>query len=131
MNDEAYRKLDYEKIITKDHYRWDWQNKKLVLLPSYDSCIGKKTEERYIYEKISLEDFRLLKDDEIVNKEHFYVWRNYCGNLIMERCGNFIVGRKADDARKKCNFTPEFNLYAKKEIQINFGKFDFLKEIEL
>jgi hypothetical protein len=129
MNKEAYRKLDHEEIVTKHHYWWSWRHDKLVLLPPNHSCIGKKTEGIYIYEKVSLEDFRPLNDDEIVNKEHFYVWRNDYGNFYMYRVFRFI-GHKAGYLRKELSNLPEYNIYAKK-MQINFGKFDFLKEIEL
>ena len=129
MNKEVYRYLDDEEIVTKDHYRWSWRHDTLVLLPPNDPCIGKKAGYLCIFEKVSLDDFRPLNDDEIVNKEHFYVWRNDYGNFYMYRVFRFI-GHKAGDARKKYSSLPEFNLYAKK-MQINFGKFDFLKEIEL
>jgi hypothetical protein len=130
MNNEAYSHLEYKEIITKDHYCFD-DNDKLVLLPSNHPWIGEKAEGSYIYEKVSLDDFRTLKDDEIVNEEHFYVRRS-CGHLVMYRCYRCcnIVGHKADDVRKENSSIPEFNLYAKKT-QFNFGKFDFLKDIEL
>jgi hypothetical protein len=126
---KVFRLLDDEEIITKDHYWFDY-NDEFVLLPSYDSCIGKKTEEKCIYEKVSLDDFRILKDDEIVNEQHFQVYRDSVGHLIMWRCYN-SVGRKAEDVRKENSFLPEFNLYAREENKFNFGKFDFLKEIKL
>jgi hypothetical protein len=128
MNKEAYRKLDHEEIVTKHHY-WPLDYE-LVLLPSNDPYIGKKAGDLYIYEKVSLDDFRLLNDDEIITREHFFVFRYIEGYLIMCRLYN-SVGRKADDVRKEDSSLPEFNLYAKKETQINFGKFDFLKDIEL
>jgi hypothetical protein len=128
MNDEVYRRLDKEEIATKDHYYRN--NKKLVLLPSNHPFIGKKTEERYIFEKVSLEDFRPLNDDEIVNKEHFEVWRDDYGNLAMYSCGNFI-GHKTSYLRREFSCFSGFNLYAKEENKFNFGKFDFLKDIEL
>jgi hypothetical protein len=130
MNKEVYRLLYDEEIVTKDHYWFDY-NDEFVLLPSNHPWIGKKVEYEYIYEKISLEDFRILKDDEIVNEEHFYFWRDdYC-HTVMYRCYSGYHGDKASDVRKENNSLPEFNLYAKKETQINFGKFDFLKDIEL
>jgi hypothetical protein len=131
MNKEAYRCLDKEEIITKDHYWFDWQNNKFVLIPSNYPCIGKKAGYLYIYEKISLEDFRILKDDEIVNKEHFYVWKDddYC-NFLIYRCYSRHQGSKTSDVRKKCNSLPEFNLYAKKT-QFNFETLNILKDIQL
>jgi hypothetical protein len=126
MNNEAYRWLDKEEIITRDHY-W-WRNGKFVLLPSDYSYIGEKAEGSSIYEKISLEDFRLLKDDEIVNEEHFEVWRSF-GYLGMCRAYRFI-GYKVDDVRNEHFWLSEFNLYAKKT-QFNFETLNILKEIEL
>jgi hypothetical protein len=129
MNNQVYRKLHGE-IVTKDHYWFDWQNNKFVLLSSNYPCIGKKADGRFIREKVSLDDFRPLNNNEIVNEEHFEVWRDNCGNLIMERCDSFIVGRKADDVRKENSSLPEFNLYAKKT-QFNFETLNILKDIEL
>ncbi len=131
MNNEAYRWLDKKEIITKDHYWWNWRNGKYVLLPPNHSCIGKKTEKRQIYEKISLEDFRPLNDDEIVNKEHFLVWRDSYGYLMIYRYYYCYLGRKASDVRKECRHMPEFNLYTKKKTQFNFETLNILKEIEL
>jgi hypothetical protein len=128
MKNEAYRRLDKKEIITKNHY-W-WNNRKFVLLPSNHLWIGEKAEGSSIYEKISLEDFRFLKDDEIVNEENFEVWRDDYGNLVMHRC-YYIVGLKTDDARKECRYMTEFNLYAKKEMQFNFETLNILKDIEL
>ncbi len=128
MNEEAYRELDYEEIITKDHYCFD-DNDKLVLLPLNHPYIGNKVEKRQIFEKISLEDFRLLNDDEIVNEEHFEVWRS-CDYLVISRC-YYTVGSKAGNARKKYNSIPEFNLYFKKKTQFNFETLNILKDIEL
>jgi hypothetical protein len=128
MNKEAYRSLDKEEIVTKDHYQW--LNDKFVLLPFNHSWIGEKANKRLIYEKISLEDFRPLNDNEILKIEHFQVWRDSFGYLRMFRCVR-SVERKAGNARKESIYVSDFNLYAKKETQINFGKFDFLKEIEL
>ena len=130
MNDEAYRELDKEEIITEDHYCRDRKNDKFVLLPSNHSSIGKKAGYLYIYEKVSLDDFRLLNDDEIITREHFQVWRDYCGHLLMYRCLK-SVGSKAGNARKKYNPLPEFNLYSKKETQFNFETLNILKDIEL
>jgi hypothetical protein len=129
MNNVVYRKLDYEKIITKDHYYRN--NKKLVLLPFNHSWIGKKTEKRQIYEKISLEDFRILKDDEIVNKEHFYVFRDDYGYLVIYRCYSDYHGEKANDVCKQCSHLTEFNLYAKQKTQFNFETLNILKDIQL
>jgi hypothetical protein len=123
MNDEVYYQLDCEEIIKKDHYYRN--NNELVLLPSNHPYIGKKVEYEYIFEKVSLEDFRILKDDEIVNKEHFYVWRDIHSYLIMSRCRR-SVGRKAGNAR---NY--EYNIYAKKKTQFNFETLNILKDIEL
>ena len=130
MNNEVYRRLDKEEIVTKDHYWFDWQNNKFVLIPSNDPCIGKKAGYLYIFEKVSLEDFRILKDDEIVNEEHFYVWRDNRGYLRMCRCCD-TVGLKAGNARNECRYMTEFNLYAKKETQFNFETLNILKDIEL
>jgi hypothetical protein len=130
MNNEAYRYLDKEEIITKDHYWYHWQNDTFVLLPSNDPLIGKKADGRSICEKISLDDFRILKNDEIVNEENFYVRRDSVGYLRMLRCLR-CVGHKAGYLRKANSCISEFNLYAKEENKFNFGKFDFLKEIEL
>jgi hypothetical protein len=128
MKNEAYRRLDKKEIITKNHY-W-WRNGKFVLLPPNDPYIGEKADGIPIYEKISLEDLRPLNNDEIVNDEHFYVWRDDYGNLVMHRC-YYIVGLKTDDARKECRYITEFNLYAKKEMQFNFETLNILKDIEL
>jgi hypothetical protein len=128
MNKEAYRKLDHEEIVTKHHY-WPLDYE-LVLLPSNDPYIGKKAGCLYIYEKVSLDDFRLLNDDEIITREHFFAFRYIEGYLIMCRFYN-SVGRKSDDVRKEDISLPEFNLYAKKETQFNFETLNILKDIEL
>jgi hypothetical protein len=130
MNNEAYRYLDKEEIITEDHYYQDWQNKKIVLIPSNDPYIGKEVSFKWIFEKVYLEDFRLLNDNEIVNKEHFLVWRDDCDHLVMCRCCD-IVGHKAIDVRKANNSLPEFNLYAKQKTQFNFETLNILKDIKL
>jgi hypothetical protein len=131
MNNEVYRRLDKEEIITKNHY---WRcNGKFVLLPSDYSCVGKKVEGSSIYEKISLEDFRILDDNEIVNDEHFYVWRSYedyCGYLRICRCLSF-AGYKVGDVRNEYRHLSEFNLYAKQKMQFNFETLNILKDIEL
>jgi hypothetical protein len=119
MNKEAYRCLDKEEIITKDHYWYHWQNNTFVLLPPNDPLIddpliGKKADGRSIYEKVSLEDLRPLNNDEIVNEEHFFVWRSTFGHLGMCRAYLFI-GYKADDARKANSSFREYNIYAKKK----------------
>jgi hypothetical protein len=129
MNDEVYRELDKEEIITKDHYFWSLFNDKIFLLPSNYPFIGKKREGRYIFEKFYLEDFRLLNDNEIVNKKHFFVFRHNDGYLRICRCCD-TVGHKAGDARKKYSSLPEFNLYAKKT-QFNFETLNILKDIQL
>jgi hypothetical protein len=129
MNNEAYCQLDEEKIITKYHYCFD-NNDKLFLLPLNHPYIGYKVGYLSVYEKISLEDFRPLNDNEIVNEEHFYVWRDSYGNLVMHRCYSSHQGSKTSDVRKKYNSIPEFNLYAKKT-QFNFETLNILKEIEL
>jgi hypothetical protein len=128
MNNEVYRRLDKEEIITKDHY-YRRNNNKFVLLPPNDPCIGKKSYGIYIFEKISLEDFRILNDDEIVNEEHFQVLRDSFGYLRMFRCLMF-VGRKAIDVRKANDYLPEYNICAKKT-QFNFETLNILKDIEL
>jgi hypothetical protein len=130
MNNEVYRRLDKEEIITKDHYWYHWQNNTFVLLPPNDPWIGKKADGRSICEKISLDDFRILKNDEIVNDEHFEVSRNQDGYLVISRC-YYTVGMKAGYLRKANSCISGYNLYAKEENKFNFGKFDFLKEIEL
>jgi hypothetical protein len=129
MNKEVYRYLDDEEIVTKDHYRWN--NDKLVLLPSNDSFIGKKVCFQHFYEKVSLKDFRPLNNNEIVNDEHFYFFRDSDGYLMMYRCYFRYQGRKAEDVRKANSSFPEFNLYAKKETQFNFETLNILKDIEL
>jgi hypothetical protein len=129
MKNEAYRYLDYEEIVTKHHYCFD-DNDEFVLLPSNHPCIGEKANKRLIYEKISLEDFRILNDNEIITREHFQVQRDSYGNLRMYRCCN-SVGLKSDDVRKEYSSLLKFNLYAREENKFNFGKFDFLKDIEL
>ncbi len=130
MNNEAYCQLDEEKIITKYHYCFD-DNDKLVLLPSNDSFIGKKAGYLCIFEKVSLDDFRPLNDDEIVNKEHFFAFRIIYGYLIMERCYFYHLGNKAIDVRKAISHISEFNLYAKQKTQFNFETLNILKDIEL
>jgi hypothetical protein len=112
MNEEAYRELDYEEIITKNHYYQDWQNNKFVLIPSNHLFIGKEVSFKWIFEKVYLEDLRPLNDNEIVNKEHFEVWRDDYGNLRMAKCDSYFFGKKAGDARKECSHVPEYNIYA-------------------
>jgi hypothetical protein len=132
MNEEVYRRLDKEEIITKDHY-YRRNNKKLVLLPFNHSWIGKKVEYEYFYEKISLDDFRLLKDDEILNEEHFQVWRVSVGYLRMVRikCYFLYYGSKAGNARKANSSVREYNIYAKQKTQFNFETLNILKDIQL
>jgi hypothetical protein len=130
MNNEAYRILDCKEIITKDHY-YRRNNNKFVLLPSDDPYIGEKADRGLIFEKISLEDFRILKDDEIVNEEHFQVLRDSFGYLRMFRCYLFSsCGKKSIDVRKDFSHIFEYNLYAKKT-QFNFETLNILKDIEL
>jgi hypothetical protein len=129
MNKEVYRRLDKEEIVTKDHYWYHWQNNTFVLLRSNHSSIGKKAGYLYIYEKVSLDDFRPLNDDEIVNDEHFQVQGDSYGHLRMYRCCN-SVGRKADDVRKANDYLPEYKICAKKT-QFNFETLNILKDIQL
>jgi hypothetical protein len=112
MNNEAYRQLDKEEIATKDHYEWFFG--KFVLLTSNHPFLGKKADGIYIFEKVSLEDFRILDDNEIVNKEHFFVYRNGFGYLRIYRCHLLDYGNKASDVREKFIDFTEFNIYAKK-----------------
>ncbi len=129
MNYEVYRCLDKKEIVTKNHYRWN--NDKFVLLPHNDPYIGKKVEYEYIFEKISLENLRPLNDNEIVNKEHFEVFRDDYGNLRMAKCDSYFFGKKAGDARKECSHVPEYNIYAQKKTQFNFETLNILKDIKL
>jgi hypothetical protein len=128
MKNEAYRRLGQEEILTKDHYRWN--HGKFVLLSSNNPYIGKKANDRLIFEKISLADFRILKDDEIITREHFYVEKSNYGYLVIFRCHLLDYGKKSIDVRKKCSHLTEFNLYAKKT-QFNFETLNILKDIEL
>jgi hypothetical protein len=134
MNNKVYRKLDDEEIVTKHHYCFDY-NGKLVLLPSNHPCIGKKVERRYIYEKISLEDFRILNDNEIITREHFQVQRDSYGYLMIYRYYYCYLGRKAGDVRKENSCNSGYNIYSKniyaKKTQFNFETLNILKDIQL
>jgi hypothetical protein len=121
MNDEVYRCLDYEEIITKDHYFWGI-GLKLNLLNPNSSYVGLRVfdSKKSFYEKLSLKDFDFLSDETIITEGHYWIFRcSLSGYLMIQEVKIFFhdeLNQTAGSLRKFYNSSSmnEYNLCKKR-----------------
>jgi hypothetical protein len=69
-----------------------------------------------VYKKVSLEDFLPLRDEEIVNRNHYEAYVTDNDEFVMYSVCNNFEGLTAHDFRKENKSLKRYDIYEKKSI---------------